>query len=88
MHDQGDEVALIALDGTPMPYSLRLAQRVYTATKTAILKFTVREPGAEGFIAYTWTEPDGERVGINLGDFQAGLTRITPVAPSATTSTP
>ncbi len=75
LHDQGSEVQVKAKDGTPLPYVVRLAQRVYRATKTPILKFTVRAPGETRFKAYTWTEPDGSKVGVNLGDFQTGMTR-------------
>ena len=75
LHDQGSEVTVHAKDGTPLPYVVRLAQRVYRKTTTPILKFTVREPGATKFLAYTWTTPDGDKIGLNLGDFQTGLTR-------------
>jgi len=75
LHDQGSEVTLEAKDGTPLPYVVRLAQRVYQESGTPILKFTVRAPGATEFIAYTGVEPDSSKVGVNLGDFQTGMTR-------------
>ena len=78
LHDQGSEVALVDEEGKPLPYVVRLAQRVYRKSNTAILKMTVRERGSDTFLTYTWTAPDSERVGVNLGDFQSGLTRVTP----------
>ena len=83
LHDQGDEVALLAEDGSPLPYVVRLAQRVYRKSGTAILKMTVRARGSEAFLTYTWTAPDAQRIGVNLGDFQSGLTRVVPKAPEA-----
>lgn len=75
IHDQGDEIPLVDGEGKELPYVVKLAQRVYGKTGTAVLKLTISRRGEERFIGYSWSEPDSERIGINLDIVQSGLTR-------------
>lgn len=75
VHDQGDRIALVTKDGQELGYSIELAQLVYARTKVPILKLAVYEKGSDKkSLAYTWANPEAERIGVNLGKIQVGLT--------------
>lgn len=74
-HDQGDRIALVSSDGQDMGYTIELAQLVYDRTKVPVLKLAVYEKGEDKkSLAYVWANPEAERIGINLGRMQVGLT--------------
>ena len=75
LHDQGDRVALVSGDGQDMGYTIELAQLIYDRTEVPVLKLAVYEKGEDKkSLAYTWVNPEAERIGINLGRMQVGLT--------------
>lgn len=73
MHNEGDRVQVLDAEGKPVGYTIELARLTYQNTTTPILKFGVIDDATGKTIAYTWNEPDGTRLGINLGWFQAGV---------------
>lgn len=75
MHNEGDRVQVLDAEGKPVGYTIELARLTYQNTTTPILKFGVIDDATGKTVAYTWTEPDGTRIGINLGWFQAGVTQ-------------
>ncbi len=74
LHNEGDRVRIVDDSGTPVGYTIELARLTYQKTSTPILKLGVIDEASGKTIAYTWNEPDGRRLGINLGWFQAGVT--------------
>jgi hypothetical protein len=74
MHNEGDRVRVVDGDGNPFGYTIELARLTYQNTQIPILKLGVIDEATGRTIAYTWNEPDGRRLGINLGWFQAGVT--------------
>ncbi|MEY4936548.1 MAG: hypothetical protein RIS64_2907 [Bacteroidota bacterium] len=75
LHDQGWKRRVVLANGTVTPYTIELAQVMYEKT-IAVLKLAVYEEGKEKAIAYAWTSPDAERIGINLRKIQAGFTLV------------
>ncbi len=75
LHDQGGEFGLVDEEGQELPWVVSLSQRVYGRTNTPILKLAVHRRGEEKSHAYIWADPGAERIGLNLGDVQIGLTR-------------
>ena len=73
LHNEGDRVQVVDAEGKPVGYTIELARLTYQNTTTPILKFGVIEDATGKTVAYTWNEPDGRRLGINLGWFQAGV---------------
>lgn len=73
LHNEGDRVQVVDAEGKPVGYTIELARLTYQNTTTPILKFGVIDDATGKTIAYTWNEPDGTRLGINLGWFQAGV---------------
>jgi CpeT/CpcT family (DUF1001) len=73
LHDQGWKQRVILPNGTVTPYSIELSQVMYEKS-IAVLKLAVYEEGKEKAIAYTWTNPEAERIGINLRKIQVGFT--------------
>ena len=73
MHNEGDREQVLDAEGKPVGYTIELARLTYQNTTTPILKFGVIDDATGKTIAYTWNEPDGTRLGINLGWFQAGV---------------
>jgi hypothetical protein len=74
LHDQGQRVEVSAGGAT---YELELAQLVYQASKTAILKLAVYEKGQAKAVSYAWTDPTAERIGLNLRFVETGFRRST-----------
>jgi CpeT/CpcT family (DUF1001) len=75
LHDQGWKKRVVLPDGTVTPYSVELSQVIYQK-KIAVLKLSVYEEGKEKAIAYTWTNSEAERIGINSRLIQAGFTLV------------
>jgi hypothetical protein len=71
LHDQGGR---IPLRSAGREYEIELAQLVYQSTKVPIMKLALYEKGREESFAYTWSDPEAGRIGINLRWIQAGFT--------------
>ena len=79
LHDQGDSVQLVMPDGSLGKYTVELTQLVFGHT-IFIMKLAVYELPKTDLeinshsIAYTWTNPEAERIGINLRYIISGWT--------------
>jgi hypothetical protein len=71
VHDQGQMVPIALPAGAPVKYSFELSQLRYQ-NQRPVMKLAVYEAGKEQSIAYTWTDPQGTRIGINLRWIQVG----------------
>ena len=67
IHDQGKTVKINE------KYSVQLAQLTYK-TGIKVLKLGVIDNQSGKTVSYTWTNPEAERIGINLRWLQAGFT--------------
>lgn len=73
IHDQGGSYALVPPGAEEETYTIELFQAVYSGEKTVpVLELAIRERGKEKSIAYAWTDPSSERIGINLRSMQTG----------------
>ena len=55
---------------------MQLFQAVYSGENTVpVLELAIREEGKDKSVAYTWTDPDSGRIGINLRYLQVGCKR-------------
>ena len=53
--------------------SVYLFKAVYRGENTVpVLELAIREAGKEKSIAYVWTDPSSERIGVNVRTIQAG----------------
>jgi hypothetical protein len=77
VHDQGQMVPIELPAGTPVKYSFELSQLRY-ANRLPVMKLAIYEAGKEQSVAYTWTEPQGTRIGVNLRWIQVGCSPKTP----------
>ncbi len=75
LHDEGQRQRLVTADGRDLGVTVELAQLVYQASRTAILKLALYRDGEDRAFAYTWADPDAGRIGLNLRWVQVGLTR-------------
>jgi hypothetical protein len=79
LHDQGDKVQLQMPDGSLGKYTIELTQLVFGHT-IFIMKLAVYELNSTDVsynshsVAYTWTNPDAQRIGINLRYILTGWT--------------
>lgn len=73
LHDQGQVLPLLKVDGTPTPYQLQLAQLVQQSSRVPVLVLKVFETGKPQAVTYAWTEPASSRIGLNLRWLQAGF---------------
>ena len=64
----------VVVDGVDTGYEIELAEVVY-GKKVPVLKLAVYHQDTERALAYTWSAPGSQRIGINLRWLQAGLTR-------------
>ena len=80
LHSEGGRVALVDASGASLPYTVELARLTRSGSNTHLLKLTLRETETDAVLAYSWTDPHAERIGMNLGWAQIGLTReaLTP----------
>ena len=67
IHDQGETIKIND------KFSAQLAQLTYK-NGTKVLKLGIVENASGKTVAYTWTNPEAERIGINLRWIQAGFT--------------
>lgn len=75
LHDQGVKKRIVRPDGTVTPYSFELSQVVFQK-RTPVMKLAIYEDGKPKALSYTWTNPEAERIGINLRWVQVGLTLV------------
>jgi hypothetical protein len=73
LHDQGWRKRVVRPDGTPTPYTVELSQVVFEK-RINVLKLAIYEEGTERAVTYNWTNPEAERIGINLRYLQVGFT--------------
>ena len=73
LHDQGQRVRLVDVDGTVTPYAVELSEVIYRSG-IEILKLAIYEDGKDRAVAYVWTNPEAERIGINMRSITAGFT--------------
>ncbi len=76
LHNEGQRLPFVDKDGKNSGYSLALESLTYQNTGVPILKLGLIEDATGQVLAYAWAEPASPRIGINLGWFQAGLTRL------------
>lgn len=74
LHSEGGRLPLLDQDEKPTGYSVMLARVTRPESKTEVLKLSVIKDETDKYVAYTWTEPDNHRLGINLKWMQVGLT--------------
>jgi hypothetical protein len=75
LHDQGWKTRVILPDGTVTPYTVELSQVVFEK-RTAVMKLAIYEEGKSKAVTYNWTNPEAERIGVNLRWIQVGLTLV------------
>ena len=75
LHNEGQVIPLQWDDGAPSPYLLELANLTYQNTRTPILKLAVLDKETKKSVAYIWANTDANRIGMNLGWVQVGLTQ-------------
>jgi CpeT/CpcT family (DUF1001) len=75
LHDQGWRKRVVRPDGTPTPYTVELSQVVFEK-RINVLKLAIYEEGTERAVTYNWTNPEAERIGINLRYLQVGFTLV------------
>ncbi len=75
LHDQGWKKRVVLPDGTVTPYTVELSQVVFQKT-IPVMKLAIYEEGKTKALTYNWTNPEAERIGINLRWIQVGLTEV------------
>jgi hypothetical protein len=75
LHDQGWKMRVVLPDGTVTPYSVELSQVVFEK-RIAVMKLAIYEEGKTKAVTYNWTNPEAERIGVNLRWLQVGLTLV------------
>ncbi|MCU0341804.1 MAG: hypothetical protein MUE30_18165 [Spirosomaceae bacterium] len=79
LHDQGGKVQLRMADGALGKYTVELTQLVF-GHSIPIVKLAVYELDSEAIeynsyaVSYTWTNPEAQRIGINLRYITTGWT--------------
>lgn len=84
LHSEGDGIAVVAEDGTPMGVRVQLARLTHRNSAVPVLTLRVLDEESGRLLAYAWGEPGAERLGLNIGWLQAGFTR--EAAPGAVAS--
>ena len=87
LHNEGQKVTLIGSDGKALGYSIQLARISRPGSKTKLLKLSLINDETEKTKAYVWTDPKANRVGMNIGWAQVGLT-LEPQTPHYGFDTP
>lgn len=80
LHSEGQIIELKWEDGRPTGYAIELAQLTYQSSGIPILKLALIDQSSGKSFAYTWTNPEAKRIGINLRWIQAGFTEAEPAA--------
>jgi hypothetical protein len=71
VHHQGQWVSIPPEAGKNAKYAFELSQLRY-AQQRPVMKLAIYEAGKELAVAYTWTEPGGKNIGVNLRWVQVG----------------
>ena len=74
IHSEGGKLPLLGPNDIPTGYSIQLARVTRPSSKTEVLKMSVVDDTTEDTLAYTWTTPNSERIGLNLLWARIGLT--------------
>ncbi len=74
LHNEGQIMPLVTADGDETGYSVELARLTYQNTRVAVLKLGILDSATGETVAYSWANPGADRVGINLGWLQVGMT--------------
>ncbi len=73
IHDQGGHYDFVPPEAEEGRYSMKLFQAVYSGENTVpVLELAIHETGKEKSVAYAWTDPASQRIGINLRSVQTG----------------
>jgi CpeT/CpcT family (DUF1001) len=75
LHDHGWKTRVILPDGTVTPYTVELSQVVFEK-RIPVMKLAIYEEGKTKAVTYNWTNPEAERIGVNLRWLQVGLTLV------------
>lgn len=73
VHNQGSRVPMPPEAGENAKFAFELSELRYSQ-QLPVLKLAIYETGNPQAVAYTWTEPEGRRIGINLRWVQVGCT--------------
>ena len=87
-HDQGGQVSLVDATDTPMGYRVELAHLTRGGSNTSLIKLSVVHEKTNKTVAYAWSDPSSEIIGLNAGWIRVGvkLAKASPalaMAPSA-----
>ena len=74
LHNEGQIAPLVTIEGDATGYSVELARLTYQNTRVAVLKLGILDSETGETVAYSWANPGAERIGINLGWLQVGMT--------------
>ena len=74
LHSEGGQIELLDAGGDPIPYRIELARLTRSSSQTHLLKLALVDIDTDKTVAYTWTDPNTERIGMNIGWAQVGLT--------------
>lgn len=74
----GGRVAINWRDGQPSGHALLLERMAVQQGQLPLLKLSVLDAKGQ-VIAYAWSDPDADRIGISLGWIQVGL-EVAPVS--------
>jgi hypothetical protein len=75
LHTEGQKQPIRGEDGASTGYSIELAQLSYGRARDAVLKLGIIDDKTGETVAYVWAKPDADRIGLNLGWVQVGLTK-------------
>ncbi len=74
LHDEGFIVSITDA-GQSTGYAIELSRLTHQNTRTAVLKLGIINEAIGETLAYSWTDPRSERIGLNLRWIQSGLTK-------------
>lgn len=74
LHSEGDQIVPEDADGRSLGLRLQLARVLWREDQPPILRLSVYDEATGQLLGYSWADPDATQLGINLPDFQAGLT--------------
>jgi hypothetical protein len=63
------------------PFTVELSQVVFEK-RIPVMKLAIYEEGKSKAIMYNWTNPEAERIGVNLRWIQVGLTLVKETLPN------
>ena len=80
LHDGGQRLEVLWDDGSPSGWSLELARLHYANAAEPILRLDLIDDQSGQVVTYVWAGQDSRQIGMNLGWFQVGLTRLDSAA--------